>query len=150
MTTQDTVWIVAAVIAGIVVIVGLALLARSRRTQKRRADAQSLRDDIEVETAKVDKRQALATETEARARAAEAEAEVKAAEAQRLRERATSHSESVTATRGDLDERRKQADSLDPDLKSRKGDADDRHDDVVDEPDRIVAEDPPVRSHNPR
>jgi hypothetical protein len=146
MTTQDTAWIVAAVIAAIIVIVGLALLARNRRTQKHRVEAQSLRDDIEVETAKVDKRQALAAETEAKARAAEAEAEVKAAEAQRLRDRASSHSESVAATREDLDEQRKHADSLDPDLKSRKGDTDD----VSDRPDRTAVEEPQARSHNPR
>jgi hypothetical protein len=146
MSTQDTVWIVVAVVAGIVVIVGLALLARNRRTQKHRLEAQSLRDDIEVETAKVDKRQALAAETEAKARAAEAEAEVKAAEAQRLRDRASSHSESVAVTREDLDERRKHADALDPDVKSPKGDADDGSD----RPDRTVVEEPPARSHNPR
>ena len=105
MTTQDTVWIVAAVVAAIIVIVGLVLIARSRGTQKRRVEANNLREEIAAETAMVDKRQALAAETEARARAAEAEAEAKAAEAQRLRERASTHTESVEARREDLDER---------------------------------------------
>jgi uncharacterized protein HemX len=136
MTTQDTAWIVAAVIAAIIVIVGLALVARKRSNEKRRVEAQSLREEIEVETTKVDKRQALAAETDARARAAEAEAEAKAAEAQRLRERASSHSESVAATREELDERRRHADSLDPDVKSRKHDADEGRDVVSDHPDR--------------
>ena len=66
MTTQDTVWIVAAVVAAIIVIVGLVLIARSRRTQKRRVEANNLREEIAAETAMVDKRQALAAETEAK------------------------------------------------------------------------------------
>jgi type IV secretory pathway VirB10-like protein len=143
MTTQDTAWIVAAVIAAIIVIVGLALVARKRSNEKRRVEAQSLREEIEVETTKVDKRQALAAETDARARAAEAEAEAKAAEAQRLRERASSHSESVAATREELDERRRHADSLDPDVKSRKHDADEGRDVVSDHPDHPQPPPPP-------
>ena len=156
MTTQDTVWIVAAVIAAIIVIVGLVLIARRRQTQKRRIEANNLREEIEAETAMVDKRQALAAETDARARAAEAEAEAKAAEAQRLRERASTHTESVAASREELDERRKHADQLDPDLKSPKHEADEVRDDTADtggrsdRSDRVSVDAPPARSHDPR
>lgn len=145
MNNQDTVWIVVGVIVAIIVIVGLVLLARSKRNQKHRVEAGHLREEIETENAKVEKRQALAAETDAMARAAEAEAEVKAAEAQRLRDRASSHSESVAATREDLDERRKHADHIDPDVKTGKHDDDVDRTDVDRQRDRTV-EQPPVRS----
>lgn len=113
MDSTTVVWIVA-VIAAVIVIAALVFALRSRRNQHRHIEAERIREDITTHTAKIDKRQALADETAARARAAEAEAEAKAAEAARLKARAVDHHEAVATSREDIEERRRQADELDP------------------------------------
>lgn len=144
--TTTIIWIVAAAIAAIVVVVGLALVARSKRAQSRREEANRLRAELETERRQVEKRHALAEETEARARAAEAEAEAKAAEARRLRERASVHHESVATAREDLEDRRKHVDHIDPDVKARKGDGVDS--DGAEGVDRVEAGDAKLRAHD--
>ncbi len=113
MDSTTTVWIVVAIVA-VLVIAGLVFAARSRRNQHRHIEAERIREDVTTHIAKVDKREALADETAAKARAAEAEAEAKAAEAARLKNQAESHRESVSASREDIEERRRHADELDP------------------------------------
>ncbi len=117
MNSTTTVWIVVAIVA-VLVIAGLLFAARSRRNQHRHVEAERIREDVTTHVAKVDKREALADETAAKARAAEAEAEAKAAEAARLKGQAESHREAVTASREDIEERRRHADELDPKVRS--------------------------------
>ena len=143
MSDNNTLWIIVAAVVALVVVVGLILLARNKRTKTRRDEAQRLRTELDSERDQVAKRQALADETDARARAAAAEAEAKAAEARRLSERASSHQETAATHLEDLDERSKHIDKLDPDVKTRRHDGDDT-------PDRQVITDPPRRVENPR
>lgn len=143
MSDNNTLWIIVAAVVALVVVVGLILLARNKRTQSRRAEAQRLRTDLESDREQVAKRQALADETDARARAAAAEAEAKAAEARRLSDRATSHQQTVETHREDLDERSRHIDKLDPDVQTGRHDGDDA-------PDRQVITDPPRHVENPR
>lgn len=142
MSDNNTLWIIAAAVAAVIVIVGLVLIARNQRTHKRRLEAERLRGELETESQQVNKRQALAEETAAKARAAEAEAEAKAAEARRLRDRASSHQDTVATHLEDLDERRKHIDHIDPDVKTGK------HGEQT--PDREVVTEPPRRVENPR
>ena len=100
--------------SAVIVIAALVFAARSRRNQRRHVEAERIREDITTHTAKVEKREALADETAARARAAEAEAEAKAAEAARLKDQAGRHREAVATSREDIEDRRRHADSLDP------------------------------------
>jgi membrane protein involved in colicin uptake len=124
MATSNTVWIIVAVVVAILVIGGLVLAARSRRNTKMHGEAERIRGEVEQESVQVARREALADETAAKARAAAAEAEAKAAEARRLEQRAESHRSSVDTARGDLDERRAHADSIDPRVKADKTDDD--------------------------
>ena len=110
-------------VVAIVVIAGVVLAVRTR-SKKRHNEAEHLREEVQQDTAKLEKRQALAAETDARARAADAEAEAKAAEAVRLRERAATHTDAVSSSRADLEERSKHADDLDPDVNTKAGDRD--------------------------
>ena len=73
---DNVVWIVIAVVA-VLALVGVALLARSRRHTRLHGEAQRIRDEVEQESVGVDRRAALAQETSARARAARAEAEAR-------------------------------------------------------------------------
>src|SRR5947209_17563673 len=94
----STVWIMIAVVAAVLIIAAV-IVAVSRATRRRRTrQAEEIRERAKLETAKVDRRQALADETAAKARAAQAEAEAKAADANRLQERpAAHHSQAATA-----------------------------------------------------
>jgi len=96
--SNSVVWIVIAVVAVIVVIAVVALLARVRNN-RRHAQAEQMREEIDQKTQHVERRDAIAAETAARARAAQAEAEVKAAEAARLQGTARTHHEAATASR---------------------------------------------------
>lgn len=140
MSDTNTLWVIIAVVVAIAAIVAVAMIARKKRTQSRRDEAQRLRTDLDSEDRQVAQRQALADETDARARAAAAEAEAKAAEARRLSERASTHQQTVESHREDLDERRKHADRIDPDVKTRG---------VDEPPDRQVIDRPPPRVEHP-
>ncbi|CAN5226049.1 hypothetical protein BH09ACT8_BH09ACT8_24560 [soil metagenome] len=116
----NTMWIVIAIVAAVLVLGALVWAGRSRRNHKLHGEAERIRGEVEQESAQVARREALAEETAAKARAAKAEAEVKAAEAARLEERALTHRSSVESSRDDLDDRRAHADSIDPRVKTDK------------------------------
>jgi flagellar biosynthesis/type III secretory pathway M-ring protein FliF/YscJ len=138
--STSTIWIVVAVAVAAVVIVALLLAARSAARRRRQRQAEQIREQARVETAQVERRQALADETAAKARAAQAEAEAKAAEAARLQERAATHHSEVANSREQLQERLKHADSIDPTAQTR--DASDRPEQGRDE---AWSEEAPVR-----
>ena len=112
------VWIIVAVVAVLLVLGAVALAGRSRRNKQLHGKAERIREEVEQDSVKVARREALADETAAKARAAQAEAEAKAAEAKRLTGRADVHRDAVSTSREDLDERRSHADSIDPRVKA--------------------------------
>ncbi|BBY67009.1 hypothetical protein [Mycolicibacterium helvum] len=112
----NTVWIVIAVIAALIVIAALVWVGRNRQVSRRRAQAGEIREEVRLENVKVQRREALADETAAKARAAQAEAEAKAAEAARLEENAAQHRSVAAEQRGELDEKWSHADELDPEV----------------------------------
>ena len=118
MTSSNIVWIVIAAVVAILLIAALIFAASRARRRRRQRQADEIREQAAVETAKVDRRQALADETAAKARAAQAEAEAKAAEAARLQERAATHQSDVATSREQLQEQWKRADSIDPKVKA--------------------------------
>lgn len=111
---SNTVWIVVAVIAALLVVAALVWVGRKRQASRRVAQAEEIRSEVRQEQLKLQHREAVADETAAKARAAQAEAEAKAAEAARLEANAAKHREDAAAHREDLDERASRADSLDP------------------------------------
>ncbi|MBI3227024.1 MAG: hypothetical protein HYZ39_18420 [Mycolicibacterium cosmeticum] len=132
MTTTS--WIIVAVIA-VVVLALVAFLVRSATHRRRSVQAERIREEVQEESQRLNRHEAVAAETEAKARAAQAEAEAKAAEAARLQERAASHRDKLDSTREQLDARREHADKIDP--KVKRTDADDQ-------PDRVLIDDPKV------
>ena len=121
---STAVWIVVAVVA-VIVLAGLVFAARSKRNQRKHVEAEQMREELTTHVEKADKRQTIADETAAKARAAQAEAEAKAAEAARLQQQAAGHHDAVTASREEIEERRRHADMLDP--KTRVDDDADDH-----------------------
>lgn len=120
MHTSNTVWIIIAAVVAVLVIVALAIAARRATRRRREREAEGIREQAKLETAKVERREALAAETAAKARAAQAEAEAKAAEAARLHDRASTHQSEAASSREQLGEQFKRADSLDPKVKAEK------------------------------
>ncbi|OBB95477.1 hypothetical protein [Mycobacterium sp. 852002-40037_SCH5390672] len=118
MNTSNTVWIVIAAVVAVLVIIALVIAARRANRRRREREAEGIREQAKLETAKVERREALAAETAAKARAAQAEAEAKAAEAARLHDRASAHQTEAASSREQLGEQWKHADSLDPRVKA--------------------------------
>lgn len=116
---SNTVWIVVAIIAALIVVAALVWVGRKRQVSRRSAQADEIREDVRQEHVKVQRREALADETAAKARAAQAEAEAKAAEAARLQENAAKYRDQATAHREELDEKWSHADALDPRVEHR-------------------------------
>ena len=112
--STSTIWIVVAVAVAAAVIVAILLAVTRAARRRRQRQAEEIREEARVETARVERRQALADETAAKARAAQAEAEAKAAEAARLQERAGAHHNEVANSREQLQQRLQHADSIDP------------------------------------
>ena len=118
LMNTSVIWIVIAAVVAVLVIAAL-IFAASRATRRRRQrQAEGIREQAKLETARVDRRQALADETAAKARAAQAEAEAKAAEAARLQERAASHHREAATSREQLQNQWNRADSIDPKVTS--------------------------------
>lgn len=120
--SANTMWIVIAVVA-LLVIIALVLGISRARNRRRQRQAEEIREQAKLDTARVERREALAQETAAKARAAQAEAEAKAAEAARLQERAANHHSEVATARESLQEQWNRAESLDPKAAERAGEA---------------------------
>lgn len=124
---SNIVWIVIAAVVAVLLIAALIFAATNVRRRRRQRQADEIREQAKVETAKVDRRQAFADETAAKARAAQAEAEAKAAEAARLQERAATHQTEAATSREQLQEQWKRADSIDPKVKTETRETAARH-----------------------
>jgi cytoskeletal protein RodZ len=116
MATSTIVLIVVVVVAvtALLLIAGLAWLARSKRNQHRHVEAGKIRDTAKEETLHVRQQEALADETAAKARAAQAEADVKAAQASGLQQQAAVHRNEAATSRDQLNEQWDRANELDP------------------------------------
>lgn len=125
MNTSIVVWIVIAVVAVALIAAVVVGVSRARRRRRQR-QAEEIREQARLETAKLERREALGQETAAKARAAQAEAEVKAAEAARLQERAAQHRSEAATSREQLQEQWNRADSIDPKVRTETREAADR------------------------
>jgi FtsZ-interacting cell division protein ZipA len=114
MTTSTIVLIVVVAVAAILLIAGLAWVARTKRSQHRHVEADKIRDAAKEETLHVRQQEALADETVAKARAAQAEADVKAAQASGLQQQAAEHRGEAATSRDQLNEQWDRANELDP------------------------------------
>ena len=115
MATSTTVLIiVAAAVVAILLIAGLTWVARNKRHQQRRVEADKIRENARHETLLVKQQEALADETAAKARAAQAEADVKAAQASGLQQQAAVHRDEAVTSRDHLKGQFDRADTLDP------------------------------------
>ncbi len=123
MNSNNTVWIVIAIVVAVLVIIALAIVARKATMRRRAREAEEIREQAKLESTKVERREALAAETAAKARAAQAEAEAKAAEAARLQDRASAHQTEVASSREQLNEQFQKADSLDPRVRKEQDSA---------------------------
>ena len=114
MATSTIVFIIVAAVAAILLIAGLAWVARNKRNQQRHVEADKIREDAREKTLQVKQQEALAEETAAKARAAQAEADVKAAQASGLEQQAAVHRGEAVTSRDHLNEQWDRADTLDP------------------------------------
>ena len=118
MTTSSIVLIVVVAVAALLLIAALAWVARNKRTQHRRVEAEDIREQANEETHKVGQREALADETAAKARAAQAEADVKAAHATGLQQKAEVRRNDAATARDELNQEFERADTMDPDTQT--------------------------------
>jgi uncharacterized protein HemX len=126
MSTSTTVWIAIAAVVAILLIVAVVLAVNGARNRRRRRQAEEIREQVKLETAKLERHEALADETAAKARAAQAEAEVKAAEAARLQEQAAKHQSDAATSREQLQEQWNRAESLDPKARTEAAESGDQ------------------------
>lgn len=130
MTSSNIILIIVIAIAVILAIAAIAWVARNKRTQHRRAEAGSIRDNATDESHRVGQREALADETAAKARIAQAEADAKAAHAAGLQHQAQVHRTDAASARDEVNQQFERADKIDPDSRT---------------PDDAVHEDPNAR-----
>jgi len=126
MSTSTTVWIAVAAVVAILLIVAAVVAVNGARNRRRQRQAEEIREQVRLEAAELEQRDALAGETAAKARAAQAEAEVKAAEAARLQERAAKHQNEAATSREQLQEQWNRAESLDPKARTGAAESGDR------------------------
>lgn len=119
MTTTTTILLIVVVITALVIIAAIAWVARNKRTQYRRVEAEDIRDKANDESHKVGQREALADETAAKARVAQAEADAKAAHAEGLQHQAHIRRNDATTARDEVNQEFARADKIDPDTQTR-------------------------------
>ena len=146
MNSNNTVWIVIAIVVAVLVIIALVLVARRATMRRRAREAEEIREQANLESSKVERREALAAETAAKARAAQAEAEAKAAEAARLQDRASAHQTEVASSREQLNEQFQRADHLDPRVKAEK---DSRAEEAGNDRDAAWSQEQPIPDNSP-
>ena len=116
MSTTSIVLIVLAAVVAILLIATIAWVARNKRTQHRRVEAENIRDKAAEQSHKVGQREALADETAAKGRAAQAEADAKAAHATGLQHQAEMRRNDAATARDEVNQEFERADKIDPDM----------------------------------
>lgn len=117
---STTVWIIVAVVV-VLVVVAIAVVVARKGKERKRLEANEIREKAANDAAIVEERELLARESEAKARRAQAEADVKAAEADKLAQQAQSHQGVAAKSRDELDAEFARANELDPDIDHRSG-----------------------------
>jgi Tfp pilus assembly protein PilE len=117
--TTTVLLIVVVAVAALVLIAAIAWVARNKRTQHRRVEAEDIRDKATDESHKVGQREAFADETAAKARVAQAEADAKAAHAAGLQHQAQIRRSDATTARDEVNQEFARADKIDPDTQTR-------------------------------
>ena len=107
--------IVVVAVVAILLIATIAWVARNKRTQHRRVEAENIRDKAAEQSHKVGQREALADETAAKGRAAQAEADAKAAHARGLQHQAEVRRNDAATARDEVNQEFERADRMDPD-----------------------------------
>jgi hypothetical protein len=115
MPTGTIIAIVFAALAAVLILVALGLVVAHKRTSRRRAEAQDIRDKATEQSHEVGQREAFAEETAAKARVAQAEADAKTAHASGLRHQAEARRSDAAIARDDLNQEYRRADTIDPD-----------------------------------
>ncbi|WP_199189895.1 hypothetical protein [Mycobacterium sp. ENV421] len=115
MTTSTILLIVVIVVAALVLVAAIAVVARNKRIQSRRAEAADIRDKATEDAHMVRQREALADEIAARGRVAQAEADAKAAHAEGLEHQAHIRRNDASTARDKVNEDFERADKIDPD-----------------------------------
>lgn len=125
---NDTlIWIIVAAVVVIALVVIIALVVSNGKKKANRERAQNMRVEAQQREDEVRREEARAAETEAAARKARAEADEKAARAERLEMDAQGTSQTAGHLRHEQVEQQRQADRLDPDVKT------DRHGERLDD-----------------
>lgn len=112
--------IVGVAIVVILIIVGVSVMLRGRKKNANRQEAAALREDIHSDEGSLLHKEEAAAEAEREAKKARAEADEKAARAEKLEMEARGRSEDAQESRSDHDRRVREADRLDPDIKTDK------------------------------
>jgi hypothetical protein len=120
MTTSTIIWIIVAVIVVIAIIALVMSRSRGRRVEAKRDTAAEIRQEAAKHDQELREREVSATEAKARSELARAEAEKRRLEAERLEAEAREHSGDAEAVRRERDERMRQADLHDPDVRTDK------------------------------
>jgi hypothetical protein len=115
MSTTSIVLIVLVAVVALLLIATIAWVARNKRTQHRRVEADDIRDKADDESHKVGQREALADETAAKARVAQAEADAKTAHATGLQHQAQVRRNDAATARDEVNQEFTRADKIDPD-----------------------------------
>jgi hypothetical protein len=104
-------------VATVLAVVWYRRSGARRLEDRRRREAQELRQRAEVERIEVQEREAEAARIDAQARMAKAEADARAAEAARLEVEARDRAEELNEPRAAVHDRLRRADRIDPDVR---------------------------------
>lgn len=117
---STAVWIIVAVVVVALIVVAALVMARAGKERKR-LEANDIREKAADQSDIVEERELLARESEAKARRAQAEADVKAAEADKLTQQAQSHQGVAASSRDEVDSQFERANRIDPDVPPTAG-----------------------------
>lgn len=131
MSTTAIVWTIVIVIVLLVLALVAVRMSGKKRTDRRREQANEIRQEAVSDERTVRKHEAEAAEKEALARQAQAEADRKAAAADRLNLEAQERTEHASGARDEQRDRLAKADEIDPDVTDPRTD-DGEHGDGVD------------------
>ncbi|MCU1536220.1 MAG: hypothetical protein JWP82_571 [Humibacillus sp.] len=120
MTTSTIVWIIIAAIVVIAIIAVIASRSRKRGVEAHRDKAAEIRQEATEHDRTLRERQAAATEAKAQSDLARADAQKRQLEAERLADEARERSGGVESVRRERDERLREADLHDPDVRTDK------------------------------
>ncbi|MEO7071196.1 MAG: hypothetical protein ABI131_11980, partial [Nostocoides sp.] len=117
---SPTVWWIIGIVIALALIAVLARMQSAKRTEGKREEAATLRDQAAEHERTLRERTAAAEESQAQARKAQAEADEQAARAKQLQAESERRSESAEEVRATQEDHLRRADALDPDVRTDK------------------------------